>query len=389
LSVGCDVLDVGLVPTPTVELKTAETHNIGGIIITASHNPKEWNALKLLSSDGQFINPEQSQKILNRIKEQKIDYMPWNKMGSIYHDQNVIDQHVQKISDIKLINTEMIRKRHFKIVVDCVNGAGGTILPKLFDSLNCDVYYINKEPTGIFTKNPEPRPENLTALSQLVLTQKADLGIAVDPDVDRLAIVSNNGEPLGEEYTLALVTDFILSKNPGNVVINVSTSRVIDDIAKKYNQTVYRTPVGEFHVAQKAKRVNAVIAGEGNGGVMYPAIHTGRDASVGIALLLQYLAETKQTIDQAFANLPHYHMIKDKISIPFGTDAKNILQKIEEKYSSETIDKTDGIKVLYENSWFQVRASNTEPIIRIMTESPTESESKKWINSVKDLITSV
>ncbi len=382
-AVGCDVVDIGLAPTPTTAMATQRDENQGGIIITASHNPKEWNALKLLAADGLFLSPEQGERVLERVKRQDYRFASWAQIGKIVSYPAAIEDHINDTLKLELIDCEKIRKRKFKIVADPCNGAGGVILPQLFEKLGCEVIFLNLEPHGRFPRSPEPLPNNLVELCTEVKSHHADLGIAVDPDVDRLAVVSERGVPLGEEYTLALVTDFVLSHTKGDVVVNASTSRVIDDIASKYGVPVHRTKVGEIHVAMRAREIGAAIAGEGNGGIIYPALHLGRDAIVGIAMILQLLTERRLTLSQAFEMLPQYVMIKDKISLPFGIDAKQLVQQYADKRSNEVMDLTDGLKFVYERSWVQLRASNTEPIIRIMAEAPTEQEAMELAEKVK------
>ncbi len=388
-SVGCDVVDIDIASTPTTALTTEHPDFAGGIILTASHNPKQWNALKLLAPDGLFLQQEQGDKIVERVQSQNFSFAPWDSMGKIIAYKNASEEHVASILDLSLVETETIRAKSFKVVVDCCNGAGGTILPHLLEQLGCETVFLNREPNGWFPRNPEPSPENLGELCQAVKQQQADLGIAVDPDVDRLALVSEQGEPLGEEYTLALATQFVLSKTPGDVVVNASTTRAIDDVAKAAGGRVHRSKVGEINVAVKAKQIGAVMAGEGNGGVMYPALHIGRDAPVGIALILQYMAEAEQPISELFAGIPHYEMIKDKIELGFGADAKGVVSKLIERYSSENINTIDGLKVLYADSWVHVRASNTEPIIRVIAEAPTREQAlemtDKFKNEAKEL----
>jgi phosphomannomutase len=388
-SVGCDVLDIGIAPTPTTEMATEHKENAGGIIITASHNPKEWNALKLLAPDGLFLDAEQGATLLQRVQQSDFTFASWDKVGKIVSCASAIDHHLQTIKDLPIFNIPSIHKRRFKIVADCCNGAGGTILPQLFDALGCEVVFLNEEASGLFPRNPEPVPANLGQLCAAVLEHSADLGIAVDPDVDRLALVSDQGRPLGEEYTLALATDFVLSKTPGDVVINASTSRVIDDLAAKYGSKVLRTKVGEIHVAKRAREVRAVMAGEGNGGVIYPALHLGRDAIVGIAMVLQYLAEKNCSLSQAFSSLPQYAMIKDKIQLPFDAEASAIVSRMFAKHSDDQVDDTDGIKFLYPDSWVHIRASNTEPIIRIIAEAPSSADAEGLVSRFKKEISAL
>ncbi|NIA28970.1 MAG: phosphoglucosamine mutase [Actinobacteria bacterium] len=388
-SVGCDVVDIGIAPTPTTELVTEKSGHAGGIIITASHNPKEWNALKLLAPDGLFLTAEQGENILKRINNDDFNFCQWNAIGKILKYDTSISEHIDAILALDLIDPQKIKDKKFKIVADCVNGAGGTILPQFFEALGCNVIFLNREPNGLFPRSPEPVPENLGQLAAAVKEHGADLGIAVDPDVDRLALVSEKGKPLGEEYTLALTTYFVLSKTPGDVVVNASTTRAIDDIAAGFGSVVHRTKVGEIHVADQARKIDAVMAGEGNGGVIYPKLHLGRDAPMGIALVLQLLAEDGKTISEIHAALPQYAMVKDKVALAFDADAKGAVAKLETMHPNDDIDTTDGVKFLYEKSWVHIRASNTEPIIRVMAEAPTREQAQSLVTQFKNEIAGI
>lgn len=383
MAVGCDVVDIGMTTTPTTAMATEKPENTGGIIITASHNPREWNALKLLAPDGLFLSPEEGAHILERVQQDRYSFAAWDKTGKVIRDDDAADYHIACVKKLALIDVAAIRNRHFKIVADPCNGAGGTILPEFLQELGCEVIYLNLEPHGRFPRSPEPLPANLKDLSAAVVKHGADLGIAVDPDVDRLALVSENGVPLGEEYTLAMATDFVLSHTPGDVAVNASTSLVINDIAHKYGVQVHRTPVGEIHVATKARETGALMAGEGNGGVIYPPLHLGRDAIVGIALILQYLVEKSKPISQVHADLPQYVMVKDKITLPFGVDARAMVARLTEAHRSENIDVTDGLKFLFEKAWVHIRASNTEPIVRVIAEAPSEEEAQNRVAALK------
>lgn len=382
-SVGCDVVDIDIASTPTTAMVTERPDHSGGIILTASHNPKQWNALKLLAPDGLFLQQEQGDKIVERVTSQSFAFASWDRMGKIITYKNASEEHVASILDLPIIDAERIRSQAFKVVVDCCNGAGGTILPQLLDILGCETVFLNREPNGWFPRNPEPSPENLGELSQAVQQHHAHLGIAVDPDVDRLALVSETGTPLGEEYTLALVTQFVLSQTPGDVVVNASTTRAIDDVASAAGGRVHRTKVGEINVAVKARQVGAVMAGEGNGGVMYPELHIGRDAPVGIALILQYMAERETPISELHAAIPQYTMIKDKLELGFGADAKGVVAQLIEKHQNDNINTIDGLKLLYSDSWVHVRASNTEPIIRVIAEAPTREQALEMVEQFK------
>lgn len=384
MSVGCDIVDVGICSTPTTELVTELPDHAGGIIITASHNPREWNALKLLAENGLFLTAEAGEKVLQRVKDNDYNFASWDKMGHVSTYDTAVQDHIEKILALPLVNADSIKAKKYKVVLDSCNGAGGTVVPALLKKLGCELVHLNPEPNGFFPRSPEPIPQNLTELCDAIKQHSADLGIAVDPDVDRLALVSDKGEPMGEEYTLACVSRFILSKTPGDIVVNASTSRMIDDVAKDYGKIAHRSKVGEINVAVKAKEVGAVIAGEGNGGVMYPAIHIGRDAPVGIALVLQYMAESGKAISELYDSIPHYTMIKDKIELPFDADAKGVVKQLEAAHANENLDLIDGLKILYDKAWVHIRASNTEPIIRVIAESPTKAETEKLVDQFKN-----
>ncbi len=383
MSVGCDVVDIDIATTPTTELITERPEHSGGIIITASHNPKQWNALKLLGPDGLFLNQELGDIIVDRIRNENFAFAPWDKTGNIEKYDNAAGYHIDLLLDLSLINVSDIKSKKFKVVVDCCNGAGGVILPQLFDALGCNAIFLNKEPNGMFLREPEPVPKNLTELINAVKEHNADIGFAVDPDVDRLALVSEKGRPLGEEYTLALATKFVLSHTPGDVVVNASTTRAIDDIVKNAGARVHRTPVGEIHVASRAKEINAVIAGEGNGGVIYPEFHAGRDALAGIALILQYMTEAGEPLSELHKKAPHYTMVKDKIQLSFEADAKRIVASFTDSHSDKNMNTIDGVKLLFRDSWVHVRASNTEPIIRIIAEAPTRQQALEMVKDYK------
>lgn len=380
MATGCKIIDIGIVPTPTVEIAVRDLKAHGGIAITASHNPIEWNALKLIGPKGMFLTETQANDVYDLISENMIHYVGWDRLGKVEYYDYAIQNHIGHILDLEFINAEQIRARRFKVIVDCINGAGGLVVPRLLKELNCEVIAINEQPHGIFPRNPEPSAENLATLSEAVLANQADVGFAVDPDVDRLAIVSEKGIPLGEEYTLALATDFILSQRPGPVAVNASTSMAIDAIAKKYDVPVFRTKIGEIHVSTKMKAVNAVIGGEGNGGVILPDIHYGRDAITGIVLTLQAIVSGNKKMSEIKQSLPEFVMIKNKIKVE-GIDTSRIIKAIKKDFRNSNIDETDGIKVIFSDSWIQIRKSNTEPIIRLMAEARNEKDAKKLISS--------
>jgi phosphomannomutase len=374
-AVGCDVVDVGICPTPTVQLAT-ERQGQGGIVITASHNPIEWNALKLLAPDGLFLDEKQGQEVVSRMEKGDFRFAPWDKVGSIQHYAGAVEDHIRRILSLRFVNVAAIRKRRFRIVADCVHGAGGVIIPRLLDRLGCEYEILHEEPNGRFPRPPEPLPENLTELCDAVVKSDADLGFAVDPDVDRLALVAADGTPLGEEYTLALVADLVLSHRPGTVVVNASTSRVMEAVARRYKSRVVRTKVGEIHVAKKARQVKATLAGEGNGGVILPDAHFGRDAPVGIALVLQGLVEREMSLHDWFRSLPQFCMVKRRLELADVSPAV-LLGKYQEAMSGQRLDLTDGVTVLWEDSWVQVRASNTEPIVRVLAEAPARERAEE------------
>lgn len=383
LSVGRDVIDLGVVPTPTTQLAVEKLRAKGGIIITASHNPIQWNALKLVAADGLFLSPEQGEMVNRLVREGPIALARWDGVGVVTTYERAVADHVAAIEELQVVDVAAIRRRKFRVVIDCCHGAGGVILPSLCEHLGCEAHFLYQEPTGHFPRDPEPRPENLRELCEAVRRFGADIGFAVDPDVDRLAIVSEQGRPLGEEYTLALAVKFILSRTPGKVVVNASTTRAIDDIAAAYRAEVIRTKVGEINVALKAREVGAVIAGEGNGGVMLPELHLGRDAPVGIALTLQHLMAFGGTISALYASLPQYEMVKDKVTLPAGVDPGSTVHQLAMRHQHERVDLLDGVKVMYDRAWVHVRPSNTEPIVRIIAEAPNATQAQALVQAMK------
>lgn len=383
LSVGRDVIDLGVVPTPTTQLAVEKLRAGGGIVITASHNPIQWNALKLLAEDGLFLGPEQGEAVNRLVRQGPIPLATWDRLGKLTRYEQAVKDHLEAIEALSVIDVTTIRRRRFKVVVDCCHGAGGVILPELCARLGCEAHFLYEEPSGLFPRNPEPRPEHLGELCQAVQDLDADIGFAVDPDVDRLAIVSEKGQPLGEDYTLVLAVKLILSKRAGKVVVNASTSRAIDDVATAYGAEVVRAKVGEINVALKAREVGAVIAGEGNGGVMLPELHLGRDAPLGIALTLQHLVEFGGTISALNATLPQYEMVKDRVELAAGVDPGAIVQRLAQEHRGGRLDLLDGVKVLHERSWVHVRPSNTEPIIRIIAEAPSAAQAQALVDEMK------
>ena len=372
---GCKVIEIGIVPTPTVQLEIEHHQAAGGIAITASHNPIQWNGLKFMGSDGRFLNPEQAGTVFAMADADEQDYKEWSELGFVTADAGAIDRHIEKVKAISFIDVEAIRRRKFKVAVDTVNGAGGVIIPKLLEELGCDVVAINRETNGRFAHTPEPLPENLTQLGDAVKQHGADLGFAVDPDVDRCAIVDETGTPLGEEYTLAIAAKLVFSKEMGRMAVNMSTSRASEDIAKYYNCMFVRSKVGEINVAEKMKEIDALIGGEGNGGVILPEVHLGRDAPVAVALTLQMLLEFGGTISALKASLPQYEMVKLKANIG-DMEPDTLLAAMAQTYKDQPIDTLDGLKIDFKDSWVHLRKSNTEPIVRVIAEAPTEHEAR-------------
>lgn len=388
LAKGLDVIDIGIVPTPTVQftVKTLEAH--GGIAITASHNPNEWNALKLLNSTGQFMSPEEHEEMKTYLSKEVL-YESWQKVGRYSEHFEAIDNHIESILKLNLINVEKIKSKKFKVLLDCVNGAGVYSAPKLLDKLGVEFLQINCDKSGIFPRLPEPLPENLIETMKAVKENKVDFGIVVDPDVDRLVLITDEGEPFGEENTITQVVKFILSKTPGNVVVNLSTTRAVEDVAKEFGCKVFRSPVGEANVVKRMKEVDAVIGGEGSGGVIYPSLHYGRDALVGIALTLQHLAEKDITLSDLKRSLPEYFIAKKKIELKNVTPDE-IINSLIFKYKSQNLNTDDGLRIDFTDHWVHLRKSNTEPIIRIIVEAKNkelaESLANKYLKEIQELV---
>lgn len=373
LSCGCPVVDIGICPVPTVQLMVTRLRARGGIAITASHNPAEWNALKFIRDDGIFLNAFQAQELLDIYHQGEFRRAGYRELGRVIRDDSALDLHISEI--MKWADPETIRKRRLRVAVDCCNGAGSVITPKLLDLLGCEVIAINTDPTGIFPHHPEPVPENLEQLCDLVRRSGADIGFAQDADADRLAIVSEEGKPIGEEYTLVIAADFVLRRDPGPVVANVATTKALEDLVARFGSKLIRTPVGEVNVAERMKRERAVVGGEGNGGVIVPRVHMGRDSLVAIAATLQHLSEMGKTVSELMDSLPRYFMMKGKIECGPDT-ARAIMLELERSYRGERIDLMDGIKVEKDTGWFHVRASQTEPLIRISVEARTEEDAR-------------
>lgn len=391
LALGIDVVNIGLSTTPTVEMAVVNLLANGGIIITASHNPKEWNALKLLNNKGEFINAQEGAIILELANEEQFGFVPVDDLGNETLNNDSLAYHIEKIIAHKYVDVKAIAAAKFKIVVDVINSTGAIAIPMLLHKLGVKNYeLINGENTGNFAHNPEPLPENLTDLSRAVIEQKAHLGIAVDPDVDRLCFVCEDGTMFGEEYTLVAVADYILGLQKGNTVSNMSSTRALKDITEKHGGKYIASAVGEVNVVSKMKLHQAVIGGEGNGGIIVPDLHYGRDALIGIALFLTHLANTKKTARQLRNTFPNYFISKNKITLDEGVDTAKIFKAIKSKYKNQPINDEDGLKIEFENDWVQLRTSNTEPIIRIYAESSLETTAdniaKKLIADIQDSI---
>jgi phosphomannomutase len=388
LAKGLNVIDIGICPTPTVQYTVKTLGAQGGIAISASHNPNEWNALKLLNSTGQFMTPEENVKMLGLLNESDSKFVSWNKLGRLTEFEEGLKRHVNDSIHLKYINIDQIRKRKFKVVADCVNGAGAYVIPDLLREYGCEVIELDCEKTGIFKRLPEPLPENLTKTMKSVKEHKADIGLVVDPDVDRLVLISNDGNPFGEENTITTAVNFIFSKEKGNVVVNLSTTRAVDDIASKYGCKVFRSAVGEANVVKKMKEVNAIIGGEGSGGVIYPELHYGRDALVGIGLILQQLAEYGGSIAEFKKTLPSYFIAKKKIVLG-NINPDIIVKKLMARYADQNINSEDGLRIDFTDHWVHFRKSNTEPIIRIITEAKNETLaeqlSAKYFDEIKGM----
>ena len=392
LGLGYDVLNIGLASTPTTELAVTMSNACGGLILTASHNPRQWNALKMLNENGEFLNKDEANEVIALAEDEtNFDYADVDHIGTYKEDFTFDQKHIDMVLALKLVDVEAIRKAHFKVAIDTVNSVGGVILPKLLEQLGVEqVTGLYLEPTGDFQHNPEPLEKNLGALKELMSKGQHDIGFVVDPDVDRLALFCENGEMYGEEYTLVTVADYILQHTKGNTVSNLSSTRALRDVTRKYGCEYYPAAVGEVNVVTKMKEVSAVIGGEGNGGVIYPEAHCGRDALVGIALILTYLAKKGCTTSQLRASLPNYVISKNRIDLDPSVDVDALLVKVKEAHQGEQITDIDGVKIDFPDKWVHLRKSNTEPIIRIYTEAATEAESEAlaqaMIKEVNDLL---
>ena len=387
-SVGCDVVKVGIVPTPTVAMGVLKHKAAGGIIISASHNPAEWNALKLLNEKSEFLDADQGNQVIEIAESGEFDYRPYDRIGTITEDQDLLDDHIEKILELPYIKKEEIAAKNFSIAVDAVNGAGSEAIPRLLERLGVNtVHKIHCTPNGLFPHNPEPLPEHLTEICGLVKEKKVDLGVVTDPDGDRLALVDDTGKLFGEEYTQATAFDFILSKKPGACATNLSSSRVSDDVAREHGEKCYRSAVGEINVVKVMQEHDAVIGGEGNGGVICPDLHYGRDALVGVAMVLQLLAEKGMSSSEYRSTLPDYYMSKNKIQLnELGKDADDVLEMVKEHFSSLEPNTIDGVKIDFAEGWVHLRKSNTEPIIRIYSEGRTPEAARAFANKIFDLL---
>ncbi len=392
MGVGYDVIDIGYATTPTTELAVQMCGADGGIIITASHNPRQWNALKLLNEQGEFLSAADARIVLSIAGRENFEYAEVDQLGSYTQDHSFDDRHIESVLQLKLVDVEAIKKAQFKVCVDTINSVGGIILPKLFDQLGVEYTVLNGEPNGDFAHNPEPLEKNLQGIMDEMKTGKYDLGIVVDPDVDRLAFICEDGKMFGEEYTLVSVADYVLSKTPGNTVSNLSSTRALRDVTNKYGGTYAAAAVGEVNVTTKMKEVNAVIGGEGNGGVIYPESHYGRDALVGIALFLTSLAEKGCKVSELRATFPDYQIAKNRIDLTPETDVDAILVKVKEMFAADAtaqVNDIDGVKIDFPDKWVHLRKSNTEPIIRVYSEAATMEEAdaigKKLMQVVYDM----
>lgn len=391
VGLGIDIIDLGLSTTPTVEIAVPLENAQGGIILTASHNPKEWNALKLLNEKGEFISGDDGNEVLTIAENESFNFADVDDLGTVTKDDSYLEKHIQAILDLPLVNKSAIQAANFSVVVDAVNSTGGIFVPAMLEALGVNnITKLYCEPTGHFPHNPEPLPEHLTDLSDKIKEVGADVGITVDPDVDRLALVCEDGSMFGEEYTLVAVGDYVISKTPGTSVSNLSSTRALRDVTEAHGQTYFASAVGEVNVVTKMKAENAVIGGEGNGGIIYPELHYGRDSLVGIALFLSLLAEKKMTVSQLRDSYPKYTISKNKIQLTPEIDVDNVLVKMAAKYAHEEVDTTDGVKIYIEKEWVHLRKSNTEPIIRIYSESENELKANKLalkiIEEIKGII---
>lgn len=386
MGIGYDVINIGLATTPTTELAVRMTQAAGGIIITASHNPRQWNALKLLNHEGEFLTKSEGNEVLDIAESEDFNYADVDNLGHYTEDSSFDQRHIESVLALKLVDREAIKKVHFKVAVDGINSVGGIILPKLLNELGVEYTLLNGEPTGDFAHNPEPLEKNLGGIMQEMSKGGYDLGIVVDPDVDRLAFICEDGTMFGEEYTLVSVADYVLSHTPGNTVSNLSSTRALRDITEKHGGQYMASAVGEVNVTTKMKEVNAVIGGEGNGGVIYPESHYGRDALVGIALFLSSLAHKGCKVSELRKSYPNYFMAKNRIDLTPETDISAVLDRIKEMYADEKVTDIDGVKIDFADKWVHLRASNTEPIIRVYSEAATMEEAESLGRKLMDVV---
>jgi len=386
-SVGCNVIKIGIAPTPTVAMSVLQHKADGGIILTASHNPEQWNALKLLNNKSEFLDADQGKEVLNIAEKETFNYKLFDEIGSVTEDTNAIQSHIQAVLDLPYIDADLIKSKNFKVAVDAVNGGGSVALPAMLEALGVQTECIYCEPTGIFPHNPEPLPANLTEICDFVKEKSCDLGVVTDPDGDRLALVDENGQLFGEEYTQVAAFDLLLSKKPGDTATNLSSSRAADDITKKYGHTCHRSAVGEINVVKVMQEKGAVIGGEGNGGVINADLHPGRDALVGTAMILQLLAERDIKASEYRDSLPDYEMSKQKIELnKLGMDADDLLKKVTDIYADQNPNTVDGVKLDFEEGWVHFRKSNTEPIIRVYSEAKTKEEAEELADKILSVI---
>ncbi len=392
LMMGIDVIDCGLTTTPTIEMGIVQYKTDGGIMVSASHNPMNWNALKLFNSKGEFIDKNVGTEIQKLVIKGEFTYCDYKLLGKLKEVDDVLEYHVKKILELPYVNVDAIKKANLKVGLDAINSTGGIAIPFLLEKLGVkkeNIFKVNCDINGEFAHNPEPLEKNLTDLSKLIKDNNIDVGFAVDPDVDRLALISNDGSYFGEEYTLVACADFVLSKNKGNTVSNLSSSRALKDITEKHNAKYYASAVGEVNVSTKMKAVNAVIGGEGNGGVILPELHYGRDALLGVALILSYMAETGKKLTDIRSIYPNYFMAKEKISIKPDTDFAKIKEFVKGKVSDGEFNEEDGLKIDFKDSWVHLRTSNTEPIIRVYSEAKSVKEAVNVANKIMDLINTI
>ena len=381
-SVGASVIDIGLTTTPTCQLAVEDHHAAGGIMLSASHNPIEWNALKFIGPSGLFLEANEG-TAMRALMEEGIPRATWDKLGVVDKDDTAAARHLDRVLAIPYVDSKAIRARKFRVALDCVRGAGAVIVPQLLEKLGCTVTAIHTEADGRFPREPEPIAENLKELERLVRDSKADIGIAVDPDVDRLALVSEQGKAIGEDYTLALASALVLRHRTGAVVTNLSTSLVVEDAVTRGGSTLTRAPVGEINVAVRMRELKAVIGGEGNGGVILPEMHLGRDAPVGIALVLQLLTETGKTVSELVAELPRYAIVKDKLDRP-NASLTSVYAALEQAFPDATTDTQDGLRLSWKDRWLHVRPSGTEPIVRVIAEAPTERDARELVRRARE-----